>query len=163
MPSLNTYPSPDKPRQYWQWARGRPRLAQPQKQKREARDSLERVNDGFEHPHDPLNKNYGMYSQALCLTRRSAVCETGAGDTARGGDREEGGDGPCALPGDSCGDAVEVKGKKLRGSGRHIGAPVLASEGTSQYVVSGYGNLIVLDEARGIRQSCLRKHDHTSQ
>lgn len=76
-----------------------------------------------------------MYSRAV-------VCgTTGGGEAARGGDREEG-DGPWATPGDSCGGAVE--GKTCRLSGRHIGAPVFASEGTSQYVVSGYGNLIVL-------------------
>lgn len=45
-----------------------------------------------------------------------------------------------------------MEGKKHRGSGRHIGALVFASEGTSQYAVFGYGNLIVLDACD---QSCL--------
>lgn len=39
-----------------------------------------------------------------------------------------------------------MEGKNRRGSGRHIGLLVFASEGTSQYAVLGYGDLIVLDE-----------------
>jgi hypothetical protein len=35
-------------------------------------------------------------------------------------------------------------GKCSFGRGRHSGMPVFASEGTSQYVVFGYGNLIFL-------------------
>ncbi len=35
-------------------------------------------------------------------------------------------------------------GKDLCGRGRHIGAPVIASEGTLQYEVFGYGYLMML-------------------
>ena len=83
----------------------------------------------------------------------------GAGDTVRGGDREEG-DGAWVIPGDFSGCGGAVEGKKRRGSGRHIGWPVWASVGPSQYVVFGYGNLIVLNEARAIRAAS--QHNHTS-
>jgi hypothetical protein len=36
-------------------------------------------------------------------------------------------------------------GKALCGRGRHIGAPVFASEGASQYELFGYGCLMMLD------------------
>ncbi len=46
------------------------------------------------------------------------------------------------LPGGAGGGAGT--GKVLCGSGRHIGAPVFASEGTLQYEVFGYGYSIML-------------------
>ena len=51
-----------------------------------------------------------------------------------------------AIPGDSC-EAGKVE-NNAAGRGRHIGTSVCASTGTSQYVLFGYGYLIMLDGTR---------------
>jgi hypothetical protein len=82
-------------------------------------------------------ENYSMYSQVPSFAQSSVIGELDAGDTARSGDCGEG-DRMWVISKDSGQGEVSGRGS---GCGRYIGAPVLDS---SQYVVSGYGDLIVL-------------------